>query len=207
MVATTGSGVSSVHVKRLGGESRLARLLIEHLQLPRLLGKAGRGGHVDLDDPWIGGDAHRLDPRIRRWPIPFDHQRTGHRRLDARDEIHEVVHLLQRRQKQIQQAVTNFRDQSGDRRALGRHHHSGRRGPLGSQFRRGAERVCLCGLRRRLPGNRVQGQPEPGRRIAVGQHDPAAAQCPIGAFPTVLAPVQGQHIGRRLGHRLVQTVQ
>ncbi|SHX49209.1 Uncharacterised protein [Mycobacteroides abscessus subsp. abscessus] len=111
MVATTGSGVSSVHVKGLGGESRLARLLIEHLQLPGLLGEAGRGGHVDLDDPWIGGDAHRLDPRIRRWPIPFDHQRTGHRRLDARDEIHEVVHLLQRRQKQIQQAVTNFRDQ------------------------------------------------------------------------------------------------
>ena len=50
-----------------------------------------------------------------------------------------------------------------------------------------------------MPADRVQRQPQTGRRLPLQQDDPATAQLPVGTGPAgiVLTPVQRQHPGGR----------
>ena len=59
VVSAAGSTVGAVDLEGLGRQPRLARLLVERLELFALLGEARGGCHVDLDHPWVGRDRHR----------------------------------------------------------------------------------------------------------------------------------------------------
>ena len=67
-------------------------------------------------------------------------------------------------------------------------------------------RVGVEGGPRRFPADRVQRQPQPGRRVSFQQHDAAPTQRPIRTGPpgVVVAPVQRQDIGGWLVDRALE---
>ena len=132
VVAAAGAAVRAVDVEGLGRQPRQPGLLVEGFQLLALLGEAGRGGDVDLDDARVGGDAHRLQPRVGRRPVAFDDDRAvGLRggRLHAADQVDEVLQHLGGRQVDVEQPVANLGDQRRGRRARRLRPRSPRRSP------------------------------------------------------------------------------
>ena len=209
VVATAGAAMGAVHVERLRRQSDQTGLFVEGFQLLLLLGEAGRRRHVDLDDAGVGRDAHRRDSRIRRRPVALGDDRAvglGRGLLDAANQVDEVLQLLGGRQVDVEQSVPD----------LG--HHRRRRHCVGvlddrivgigidGQAPPRRQWVGLVGRWRRLPADRVQGQPQSGGRVTLQQHDAAAAQSPVGAGPpgVVVTTVQRQHVGGGFGDRLVE---
>ena len=115
VVAAAGSAVGAVDVERLGGQPGLPGFVVERVELVALLGEARRRSDVDLDDPGVGGDRHRREPRIRRRAVALDHQRAadrGRRGLDSGDQVDEVLQFVGGRQEYVQQPVPDLGDQS-----------------------------------------------------------------------------------------------
>ncbi len=126
VVAAPGTAVGAVDVERLSAQPRQPGLLVEGFQLRLLRGEAGRRRDVDFDDTGVGGDAHRLQPRIGRWPIAFDNDRAVDLRrggLDPGDEVDEVLQRFGGRHEDVEQAVADLGDhrRHGDRVRRPRH--------------------------------------------------------------------------------------
>ena len=199
-----------------------------------LLVPAGQRLDVDLDDAGVRGHRQGLQARVVRRAVTLQHHR---RSPTARGRVSTAAISSTQGSSSSSGGRKTYSSPSRTsatsavrRRAVGvdrprpaacgrcRRHGSGGFGASGSRLR---SRL------RRHPGDRVQRQPQAGRRVAGQQHDPAAAQPPVGAAPAdrrrPLArgrvvgvvgigrlgsgrgqPVQRQHVGARLGDRLVQ---
>ena len=208
VVAAAGAAVGAVDVERLGGQPGLAGLLVERLQLLALLGESGGRRHVDLDDAGVRGDRHRLaaaGPTAGRSPRSPPGSRPWRRGLHPGDQVDEVFELLGGRQEDVQQPVANLGDHRGGGRVSASSTAASAVSASASPGRR-ASGSAVERWARRAPADRVQRQPQPGRRIAVQQHDSAAAQPPVGTGPAgvVVAAVQRQHVGGRVDDRLVE---
>ena len=139
-----------------------------------------------------------VQPWVRRRSVALDHHRAvdlGRRGFDSADQVDEMFERLGGRHEDVQQAVANLGDHGGRRRGFvvldHRVHRAGlrRQAPARRSSGRGQRRP------RRLPADRIQRQPQTGRRIPLDQHDAAAAQPPVRAGPAkiVVSAVQRQH--------------
>ena len=212
VVTAAGAAVRAVDVERLGRKPGQPGLLVEGFQLLTLFREAGGRRDVDLDDPGVGGDRHRRQPRVRRGTVALDHYRAvdlGDRGLDSGRQVDEMFERLGGRQEDVQQPAANFGDQGGRRCGFGVLDLRLQRAGLRRQRPPDRHRVEVERHARRPPADRIQRQPQTRRRIPLEQHDAAAAQPPIGARPTqvVVSAVQRQHERHRCGDGLVEAAQ
>jgi hypothetical protein len=171
VVAAAGTAVCAVEVEGLGRQSGLSGLLVQGFELFSLLGETGGRCDVDLDDARVGGDRHRRQTRIGRWPVALHDQRAsdlGRRGLQTGDQVDEVLEFVRRRQEDVEHPVADLGDHRGDGGAFGlldlrlgldldgAHQLSTGRGGIGG---------VRC--RRRPPADGIQRKPKAGRRIAI----------------------------------------
>ena len=205
MVAAAGAAVGAVDVEGLGATAaRLAGLLVERLELLALLGEARRRRDVDLDDAGVGRDRHRRQPGVRRRPVALDDHRAvsiaaaaasirvirstkwssssvgGRKTYSSPSRTSATIAVVRRRVVRRRRRPASIGFGFGPQSAPGRP----------------ADRPGTV-VPRRVPADRVQRQPQSGRRVAVEQHDAAAAQLPVRAGPAPARPRGGEAAARR----------
>ena len=191
VVAAAGAGVAAVEHELLGAEPRLARVLVERARAVDQLAPGGRRRDVHLDDAGVRRDRHRLQARVARRRIAFDHHRRaglGRRVLDRRDERERRLEALDRGQEHVHVAAARFHAQrrvdhlarlvAADLALL----LPLRRGQRAARLER-IDRRLAVGFFRQHPGQRRERQAEADRRIAADQHEPSALERPGRGFP------------------------
>ena len=193
VVAAAGAGVEAVEVELLGGQPGLAGLVVQRGGEVALLGPAGRGLHVDLDDAGVGRDDELGQPRVGRRAVALEHDRAADLAggdLDQAQQVGVVVEPVGRRQEHVDVAVAGLEGQRGRAGALGVDDGDDR--DLRLERLAGLDVRRLAGERGVLPGHGVERQAQADRRRAGQQHEPAAAEPPGGADP-LLAGDDRQH--------------
>ncbi len=163
--------------------------------------------------PGSGVTRHRHQARVGGWAVALDHHRAVHLgggRLEPGDEVDEVLEFFCGRQEYVQEAIADLCHHRGGGHAVGFLHGCDVVVGFGSwrvdQRAPAPQWVGVERRARRMPADRVERQPKPGGRIAVDEHDAAAAQSPVGAGPAgvVVAAVQRQHVRGGFGDGLVE---
>ncbi len=207
VVAAAGAAVAAVDGERLGAEPALPGLLVQRGGDRDLLVPAGQRLDVDLDDAGVGGDRQGLQPRVVRRAVALQHHRRrrcrgGRVRQPPTSSTHGSSSSTGGRNTYSSPSRTSATSAVG-RRAVGGDDDGPRlRRPAAT----GSGGLAASGsgsrLRfRRLPGDRVQRQPQAGGRITGQQHDAArgaaaSRRCPsrrsaalAGAGSSVRPPV------------------
>ena len=129
VVAAAGAGVAAVDHEFFARQPAFKGRLVEEFGVVHQFAPVVRGLDVGLDHAGVGGDLKHLQALVARRRIAFEHhgqlQLLG-RRFDGGHQRQVVVHLVQRRHEDVDDAAAGFQRVLGDRglvRAAG--------GPLG----------------------------------------------------------------------------
>ncbi len=114
VVASPRPGMGAVTVKPLGGEPRLARVVVDTGGDGYQLVPIVRGMDVDFEHPRIGGDGNTVQPRIARRRVTLDHQTDppfARGILDGSDQLQIVLEQVERRHEHVQPPLPRFNAQ------------------------------------------------------------------------------------------------
>jgi hypothetical protein len=121
VVAAAGAGVAAIDHELLGRQARLPRGLVEKFGVLDEFAPVVRRVDVDFDDARVRRDGERLQPRVARRGVAFEHDlqlALGRSGLDGREQLQPIVERLQRRHEDVQQTGLRRRLVEFDARAV-----------------------------------------------------------------------------------------
>jgi len=108
VVAATSAGVAAVEHELLGRQARVVRRFVEEFGVVDEFGPVVGGVDVDLDHARVGRHGQRLQARVARRRVAFEHdlhRQLGAGGLDGGQQFEVVLQVRQRRHEDIQHAA------------------------------------------------------------------------------------------------------